>query len=210
MSDLHERVVATSPLRSGRHSRARDGEFGGRSMTAFDTVGYLLRARRLQGLSQREMAATMGVAQSTWAGYESGARTIPHHVLEQALVGAGLRLAVVDERGAGVPPFPPDTVRDNAARRFPAHLEVQPPDQLPREALRAPRYDRQQPRAWYHLRDAAQATNAGAGGLDHPTDLEIALRLRAGRTAGAARLKALRDLAAQGVDRAQEGPVDGD
>jgi transcriptional regulator with XRE-family HTH domain len=151
-----------------------------------DLAGYLVRSRRRARLSQREMAARLGLAQSTWAGYERGSRRVPERVLAAALSVAGLRLAVVDEAGHEVMPFPANAVRDNAGRRFPAHLEVQPPDKLPREALRSPRYDRQPPRAWYHLRESAHVAADSVGDRDHPTTPELAVRLRRLRTAGAA------------------------
>jgi HTH-type transcriptional regulator/antitoxin HipB len=128
------------------------------------------------------MACELGISQSTLAGYERGARRVPEGLLLSALELSGLRLAVVDDSGREVSPFPTDAVRDNAGRRFPAHLEVQPPDQLPREALRSPRYDREPPRAWYHLRGSWEAADAvvddGSGQRDHPTTQELALRLR--------------------------------
>ncbi len=156
-------------------------------MSEFDAVGYLVRARRRVGLSQREMAARVDVAQSTLAGYEGGTRRVPESVLAAVLSIAGLRLAVLDAAGEEVLPFPTNAVRDNAGRRFPAHLEVQPPDRLPREALRAPRYDRAAPRAWYHLRGSDEVTDAGPDSRDHPTEFELVVRRRGLLTAGAAR-----------------------
>ena len=103
-------------------------------------------------------------------------------------------------------PFPTNAVRDNAGRRFPAHLEVQPPDRLPREALRAPRYDREAPRAWYHLRGSDEVTDTGPDGRDHPTEFELAVRRRGLRTAGAARRMAqLRDSTTAGSVEAARG-----
>ncbi|WP_406833115.1 helix-turn-helix transcriptional regulator [Pedococcus sp. KACC 23699] len=147
----------------------------------------MVRARRRARLSQREMAEELGVARSTLASYERGSRRVPEGAFAAALAVGGLRLAVLDEEGREIEPFPSDAVRDNAGRRFPAHLEVQPPDKLPREALRAPRYDREAPRAWYHLRGSDEVSLDDLGGRDHPTDHELALRLRRLRTAGAVR-----------------------
>lgn len=112
---------------------------------------------------------------------------MPEQVLAGALSLAGLRLAVLDDAGHEVLPFPEDAVRDNAGRRFPAHLEVQPPDRLPREAIRSPRYDRHPPRAWYHLRGTAQGPAEDVGDREHPTTLELALRQQRLRAARAAR-----------------------
>lgn len=183
---------------------------GGSEVDQFDSAGYVVRARHRAQLSQREMADHVGVAQSTLGGYEAGARKVPAHLLDAILAVAGLRLAVVDASGRVVEPFSADAVRDNAGRRFPAHLEVQPPDRLPREALRAPRYDRRPPKAWYHLRGSHEVDTTGPDRLDHPTQLELAARQRSLRTAGARRLKALREERAASMDRAQEGEGDGD
>ena len=180
-------------------------------MGELELAEYLVRARRRVRLSQREMAAQLDVAQSTLASYERGTRRVPEGVLAAALALGGLRLAVLDGAGEEVLPFPTDAVRDNAGRRFPAHLEVQPPDRLPREALRAPRYDREAPRAWYHLRGSDEVPDTGPGRRDHPTEFELALRRRGLRTAGAARRMAqLRAAAGQDrVEGTQEGTQEG-
>ncbi|GAB3079058.1 helix-turn-helix domain-containing protein [Pedococcus soli] len=136
-------------------------------MDEFDGVGYLLRARRRAQLSQREMAGSIGVAQATLSAYEGGRRKLPEPVLVAALRVAGLRLVVVDEKGQEVTPFPADAVRDNAGRRFPAHLEVQPPDQLPSEALRAARpVDRRREEAQRPSRGGRRARGSCSGGAN--------------------------------------------
>jgi hypothetical protein len=68
-------------------------------------------------------------------------------------------------------------VRDNGARRFPAHLDVQPPDELPPGVIASPRYDREPAKAWYHRRaerDRLRASGQRAG--DHPTEPELEYR----------------------------------
>ncbi|GAB3440293.1 hypothetical protein GCM10027517_14750 [Phycicoccus ginsengisoli] len=107
-------------------------------------------------------------------------------MLVRALSAAGLRLAVVDGGGEEVLPFDPDAVRDNAGRRFPAHLDVAPPWPMPANRGNGQRFDRPAPRAWYSLRpsravdlarpDAAAAERAST---DHPTS--TALRALAAR-----------------------------
>jgi HTH-type transcriptional regulator/antitoxin HipB len=163
----------------GRQRRSNDRE-------GIDAGAYIARARRLGDLSQRDLARQVGLAQSTVAGYESGARPVSLEVFARLLAAGGLRLAVVDAQGQPVDAFAPDSVRDNAGRRFPAHLDVQPPDDRPHEALRGPRYDRYPPAGWYHLR-RARDQRAGVQGRpgDHPTvpDLELRrLRRRYGRS----------------------------
>lgn len=138
-------------------------------------------------------ADAAGVARSTVGGVESGARGVSVDVLSRLLEPTGLRLAVLDRDGREVAPFPADVVRDNAERRFPAHLDVVPPDCLPTERLRSPRYDRKPARAWYHLRttsspappapDTAGAHATGPDDTghddtrpDHPSGTQLEIR----------------------------------
>ena len=110
----------------------------------------------------------------------------------QILAMAGLCLTVTDASGATVAPVSADTVRDNAGRRFPAHLDVGPPDVLTPERLNSPRYDRQKPSASYHLRSRrdrirslapnakreALAIGRPDGTTDHPTTAGLQQRRR--------------------------------
>jgi len=163
----------------GRDDEGRDDDA---ALATFDAGGYLARARRLADLSQRELAAAAGVPQSSLAAYESGARRVRTDVLDRLLRVAGLRLAVVDAQGHQVAPVAADTVRDNGSRRFPAHLDVQPPDELPPGVIASPRYDRESAKAWYHRRaerDRLRASGGRAG--DHPTEPELEYRRLANR-----------------------------
>jgi HTH-type transcriptional regulator/antitoxin HipB len=101
-------------------------------------------------------------------------------MFQRLLRACGLALVVVDSEGAQVAPFPADAVRDNAGRRFPAHLDLRPPDDLPDEAMTSPRYDRAPVRAWYHRRaERDRRAAAGTGRTDHATAAELELhRLR--------------------------------
>ncbi|MEW1955015.1 helix-turn-helix transcriptional regulator [Terrabacter sp. NPDC080008] len=143
---------------------------------------YVLRARRLADLSQRELAAHVGVSCSTVSRLESGFITPTLGLYERILAVAGLRLAVLDADGREVAPVPADTVRDNQGRRFPAHLDVMPPDEVPWERWAFPRYDRPQARGWYHLRgardDVAQGARERERPTDHPTSSELTRRRR--------------------------------
>lgn len=112
-----------------------------------------MRARRRADLSQRELAQLIGVSQSTICRVEATEAQVDASTFLRILAIAGLCLTVTDASGAVVAPVSADTVRDNAGRRFPAHLDVGPPDVLTQERLHSPRYDRQEPKASYHLRD---------------------------------------------------------
>ena len=117
-----------------------------------DVAGYVLRARRRADLSQRDLAERLGVSQSTVARLESsGVTTVDR--LETILDLGGMGLAVVDDEGVPVDPFPDDVVRDNARRRFPAHLDVQPPGPQPGNRGMGIRYDRSPAKAWYAIVD---------------------------------------------------------
>jgi transcriptional regulator with XRE-family HTH domain len=144
----------------------------------FEAGALVARARRLSRMSQRELADAAGVARSTVGGVESGARGVSVDVLSRLLEPTGLRLAVLDRDGREVAPFPADVVRDNAERRFPAHLDVVPPDCLPTERLRSPRYDRKPARAWYHLRTTSSPAPPPdtPRADDHPTATQLEIR----------------------------------
>ena len=145
----------------------------------FEAGAYLARLRRLADLSQRDLAQRTGLPQSTIAAYEANRCQVTARRLDQVLRAGGLRLAVVDARDEEVEPFPADAVRDNADRRFPAHLDVQPPDVLPAEVLRAPRYDRLPARAWHHRRAERDRLRADQPPeSDHPTVAELEQRVR--------------------------------
>ncbi len=160
-----------------------------RNGQGLDTGGHLARVRRIADLSQRELAEAAGVGQATIARWESGGPSITVAMLDRILRLAGLRLEVVDESGQIVRPLDPDAVRDNAGRRFPAHLDVAPPDQRPSNRGAGPRYDRAEPQGWYALRPTRD--HAAGGGrerpVDHPTVSELAERRDARRVSRATR-----------------------
>ncbi|WP_051511000.1 helix-turn-helix domain-containing protein [Intrasporangium oryzae] len=142
---------------------------------------FVARARRMADLSQRELAAAVGVSHGTIARIEAGKGHTSPTVLSAILRVAGLRLVVVDESGREVGPVPADAVRDNAGRRFPAHLDVAPPDREPRERRESPRYDRLEARAWYHRReerDRQRNVSPVLAEEDHPTVPDLARRRR--------------------------------
>jgi transcriptional regulator with XRE-family HTH domain len=118
----------------------------------------LRRIRRAADLSQRELAAALGISQSAVAQGENGRRDFPAGVLVRAAALAGLRLALLDEDGNEVTPMADEAVRDTGYRRFPAHLDTRYSDE--RWWHGPERYSRPQP--WYTFdrdragRDAAR------------------------------------------------------
>jgi HTH-type transcriptional regulator/antitoxin HipB len=144
----------------------------------FDAGGYVARARRVADLSQRELAEAVGVGQATIARWEAGGPSISVAMLERVLRVAGLRLEVVDESGRTVGPLDPAAVRDNAGRRFPAHLDVVPPEHMPPNRGAGRRYDRPEPQGWYALRPTRDQAVAHGDQrpADHPTVSELASR----------------------------------
>ena len=98
--------------------------------TPHDLVaGLVRRIRRTADLSQRELARALGVAASTVARAENGARDLPASVLARAASLAGLRLALLDAAGTEMPGMDPRAVTDRAGRHFPAHLDTRHGDQ---------------------------------------------------------------------------------
>lgn len=137
---------------------------------AFDASRYVVRARRLADLSQRELAERLGLSRAAVGRLESARGRIAVDTLVRVLAIAGLRLAVLDSAGRQVDPVPRDVLRDNAHRRFPAHLDVAPPDEVPPLRALMPRYDRAPAKGWYRLRPERDRLRVEAAATtDHPT-----------------------------------------
>ncbi|WP_222192633.1 helix-turn-helix domain-containing protein [Modestobacter italicus] len=113
----------------------------------------LRRIRRTADLSQRELADALGVAASTVARAETGARDLPARALVRAAQLAGLRVGLVDADGREVPGMAASAVRDRVGRRFPAHLDVRHGDEHWWHG--SERYSRPQP--WYTFDRRRQA-----------------------------------------------------
>lgn len=140
---------------------------------------YVVRVRRRADLSQRELAEVLGVSKSFVERVESSRNDIAVKTMSRILGVAGLRLAVLDRTGHEVDPVSAETVRDNAGRRFPAHLDVDPPDLVPPLRRLLPRYDRPPARGWYRLRPERDRLRLAMGvPADHPTIRELAERGR--------------------------------
>jgi HTH-type transcriptional regulator/antitoxin HipB len=122
------------------------------------------------------------VAPSTIGRYEAGTAQPRWDLFQQILELAGLRLTVVDAEGIEVEPVPDDLVRDNQGRRFPAHLDVAPPDEVPHRRRLFPRYDRPEAQGWFVHRAArdrlADASPDRSRQTDHPTRAELRVRRR--------------------------------
>ena len=91
-----------------------------------DIPGVVRRVRRILDVSQRGLAALIGVSQSAVARWETG-RTSPRVcVLQELLRLAGLRAAVTDEEtGEEVDAMRDDGARDRGGRRYPAHVDLE-------------------------------------------------------------------------------------
>ncbi|WP_448625759.1 helix-turn-helix domain-containing protein [Geodermatophilus sp. URMC 64] len=114
-------------------------------MPDFDLVGALRRIRRAADLSQRELAARCEISQSAIAQAESGRRDLPVGIIARAAELAGMRLGLLDAAGVVVTGMADGAVRDQAGRRFPAHLDTRYGDQYWWHGDE--RYSREQP--WY-------------------------------------------------------------
>ncbi len=153
----------------------------------FDAARFIVRVRRRADLSQRQLADVIGVSRATIGRLESGASHVDTATLGVILSVAGLRLAVLDEAGKEVTPVPIDLLRDHANRRFPGHLDVLPPEDMPAYRGANPRRGRPDANAWF-LQRRARATLRDKVGvpLDHPSVTGERRRKRARREAGVA------------------------
>ena len=114
-------------------------------VTAPEHSGMLRRIRRTADLSQRELAARIGISKSAVAAAESGRSGIDARALARAAELAGLRLALVDADGRETAGMDGDAVRDQAGRLYPAHLDTRHGD----EEWWHDEHRYSRPRVWY-------------------------------------------------------------
>ncbi|WP_375385368.1 helix-turn-helix domain-containing protein [uncultured Microbacterium sp.] len=150
--------------------------------TPIDTSGYVRRARRSADLSQRDLAAAVGVSQSNISRIESGGG-LSVREFERMLSVAGLRIAVVDESGVEIEPMPQDVLRDRAGRRQPAHLDVHAPPELPTTRMLLRAADPITRPSWHHRRrDRDLLRSKGIGTPEQLTARAIAAAAAARRS----------------------------
>lgn len=138
-------------------------------MSGFDLCGALRRIRRLADLSQRELAEACGISQASVSQAESGRRGMTVDVLARAAAAANLRLALLDRAGDEVQPMSPDTVRDMANRRFPAHLDTRYGDEDWWHGEH--RYEREQP--WFTFDRLRYTRDQWRGRTGTPGDHQV-------------------------------------
>jgi transcriptional regulator with XRE-family HTH domain len=87
----------------------------------------LRAARHFADLSQRELAARVGISKSYVGDLESGDVSAPSYPLVVRLIEAtGLRLQVLDPFALPLVRRPLDDARDKGGRHWPGHLDVRP------------------------------------------------------------------------------------
>ena len=160
----------------------------------FEVARLVMRVRRMADLSQRDLAARLGMSPSTVARIETGGCSVSVGLLSRILGFAGLRLAAVGADGVAVSPVPVDTLRDNGGRRFPSHLDVDPPTEVPLLRQLMPRRDRPPAKGWYRHRQLRDELRSQEGiPEDHPTHGDVREAARRERE----RLRRVRDLLAR-------------
>lgn len=147
---------------------------------SIDVPGMVMRVRRRCDLSQRDLAAALGIDASRICRLEAASQRVDLALLVEILALADLRLAVVDRDGVEVTPVPRDVVRDHAGRRMPAHLDVRPRYERSTSTLLHVHADRREPSARYHHRPIRDRRRTQDGHRletvpDQPTGAELGL-----------------------------------
>ncbi|MEU1238871.1 helix-turn-helix transcriptional regulator [Micromonospora parva] len=134
MTEASDHTDGGSGADEGDHADGGDGTDGGNGASEGNGVelGLALRAlRRRADLSQRQLAERSGVPQPTLARIESGRSADPRfRTVERLVRAAGGQLVIGTSTAiSGITeptPVPHDDMRDEAGRRYPAHLDVWP------------------------------------------------------------------------------------
>lgn len=137
--------------------------------TELDPAGLIRRLRRELDLSQRDLAARLGVSQASIARWETGESEPSLSNFQLLLNIAGWGLAVTDETGTAVEPMADDACRDRGHRRFPVHLDVD-------DAVDPITWERRPRARRRHHRDTARARQQKRrepAQRDHPTWEEL-------------------------------------
>lgn len=140
--------------------------------------GLLRRIRRTLDVSQRGLAALLGISQSQVARWETR-RTSPRaDVLLELLRLAKLRVSLHDEEtGEAVEPMRDDGARDRGRRRYPAHVDLDVTGWwMPRDAMmtgQVPWWRARSRRWWmpsvrYHRARKHILRNVRGTPVDHP------------------------------------------
>lgn len=96
----------------------------GETKLLVDVPGLVRRARREGDLSQRELAALLGVDQATVSRWETGQAVPDVLTFARVLALGGLDLAVLDAEGEPAVPMSEAPPRDGQGRHYPAHLDL--------------------------------------------------------------------------------------
>jgi transcriptional regulator with XRE-family HTH domain len=157
------------PIEDAEWSRAADArEAALPKLGPYPVAGLLRRARRMAGVSQRELARRVAVSPSTVGRIESGAIVPLLPVFARMMAVAGLWLVVVDHEGHIVAPMRDiDDIRNGGGCLYPSHLDTildprrgewwgdqyglaRPPETFHRDRERR---DRQRERSVYSVRE---------------------------------------------------------
>ena len=91
-----------------------------------DIPGIIRRGRRINDMSQRQLADYADISITTIGAVEAGQFLPSLTKLWHLLDALGFQLTVIDAEGNEVLPYDGDGKRDRAGRLFPAHLDVRP------------------------------------------------------------------------------------
>ena len=151
--------------------------------------GVVRLVRRRLDVSQRGLAALLGISQSRVARWETG-RTAPcAEMLLRLARMAGLHLELVDGGGVVTVPMRGDGARDRRGRRYPAHVDLRASGwHVPEDAMMRADYwqlvdaarRRREPRVRFHTSPWRRHALRDAYGqpVDHPSLRQLAAEVQ--------------------------------